>query len=78
MYIRTIKLEKAALKAYRNDPLTDDEESGEDQQSGSYFNGSWWNPFGKGSSTDGSMRSVDEENGHFEGGSRSNRDDSNS
>lgn len=26
MYIKTIKLEKAALKAFRNDPLTDDED----------------------------------------------------
>jgi len=26
MYIKTIKLEKAALKAFRNDPLTDSDE----------------------------------------------------
>ena len=31
MYIRTIKLEKAGLKAYKNDPLTDDENDSDDQ-----------------------------------------------
>ena len=39
MYIRTIKLEKAGLKAFRDDPLTDDE--ADDQQEASFYNGSW-------------------------------------
>ena len=72
MYIRTIKLEKAGLKAYHNDPLTDDEFSDEDDgQSKSYF----WNPFGKSKVNFDSERSTDEENANFEGGNRSSRDD---
>ena len=75
MYIRTIKLEKAGLKAYRNDPLTDEEFSDEDDgQSNSFFNGSWY-PFGKSKVNFDSDKSTDEENANFEGGNRSNRDD---
>ncbi len=76
MYIRTIQLEKAGLKAYKNDPLTDDENDSDDQQSGSFFNGSW-NPFANSKVNFDSERSTDEENGDFEGGSRSGRDDGN-
>jgi hypothetical protein len=48
MYIRTIKLEKAGLKAYRNDPHTDDEDDQEDhRQQSSFSNGSSWNPFNR-------------------------------
>ena len=72
MYIRTIKLEKAGLKAYHNDPLTDDDFSDDEGQSG-FFNGSW-NIFGKGPNFD-SERSTDEENANFEGGNRSSRDE---
>ena len=74
MYIRTIKLEKAGLKAYKNDPLTDDEFDSDDQQSGSFFNGSW-NPFGSSKVNFDSEKSTDEENADFEGGNRSGRDD---
>ena len=76
MYIRTIKLEKAGLKAFRNDPLSDDEDGQDDQQS-SFFNGSSWNPFNRSKVNFDSDKSTDEENGVYEGGNRSSRDDGN-
>jgi len=74
MYIKTIKLEKAGLKAFREDPLTDDEDC--EQEEGSYFNGSW-NPLIYFFKNQNSLsdRSIDEEAG-YEGG-RSNRNDDN-
>jgi|APSaa5957512535_1039671.scaffolds.fasta_scaffold287284_1 hypothetical protein len=61
MYIKTIKLEKAALKDYRNDPLTDDELDDLDEEEQSYFSNLWgsW-----------SSKKVGDDEANFEGGSR--------
>ena len=63
MYIKTLKLERAALKDYRNDPLTDEDEDDlfAEEEPKSYFQ-SFWDSIG-------SSRVSADESG-FEGGSR--------